>query len=151
MPAKDAFCNELHKRFKRLADDAWAVKWVKRLRIKPPFHLFPEVVQKLKEVRTQAIRVVPLFDSKPWWKEFSAMSVDSIRPNDVKLYARDDTGRLRQRLCPTIEFLFDGGLISDGSCTSDQPGGCAHRCLLLRAPVGARSRNRRGRLRSHDC
>ena len=29
--AKDAFCNELNKRFKRLADDAWAVKWYKRL------------------------------------------------------------------------------------------------------------------------
>ena len=27
VPAKDAFCNELNKRFKRLADDAWAAKW----------------------------------------------------------------------------------------------------------------------------
>ena len=29
VPAKDAFCNELNKRFKRLADNAWAVKWDK--------------------------------------------------------------------------------------------------------------------------
>ena len=29
VPAKDAFCNELHKRSKGLADDAWAVKWKK--------------------------------------------------------------------------------------------------------------------------
>ena len=31
VPAEDAFFNELHKRSKRLADDAWAVKWDKRL------------------------------------------------------------------------------------------------------------------------
>ena len=49
MPAKDAFCNELDKRFKRLADDAWAVKWDRRLWINSPFHLSREVVQKLKE------------------------------------------------------------------------------------------------------
>ena len=46
MPAKDAFCNELNKRFKRLADNAWAVKWDKRLWINPPFHLLGEVVHK---------------------------------------------------------------------------------------------------------
>ena len=48
------------------------------------------------------------------------MTVDSIRlPHNVKLYARDDTGPLRQRPWPTVAFLVDGGLISDGSCTSD--------------------------------
>ena len=60
-----AFCNELNKRFKRLADDAWAVKWDKTLWINPPFHLSGEVVQKTKEDRTQAILVVPLWDWKP--------------------------------------------------------------------------------------
>ena len=64
MPAKDAFCNELNKRFKRLADDAWAVKWDKRLWINSPFHLLEEVVQILKEYHTQAILVVPLWDCK---------------------------------------------------------------------------------------
>ena len=95
VPAKDAFCNELNKRFKRLADDAWAVKWDKRLWINPPFHLLGEVVQKIKEDRMQAILVVPLWHWKPWWKDFLAMTVDSIRPpHDVKLCARDDTGPL---------------------------------------------------------
>ena len=50
VPAKDAFCNELNKRFKRLADDAWAVKWDKRLWINPPFHLLGEVVQKKRRI-----------------------------------------------------------------------------------------------------
>ena len=48
------------------------------------------------------------------------MTVDSIDlPHDVKLCAREDTGPLQQRLWPTVAFLVDGGLISDGSCTSD--------------------------------
>ena len=48
------------------------------------------------------------------------MTVDSIRrPHDVRLYARDYTGPLRQRPWPSVTFLVDGGLISDGSCTSD--------------------------------
>ena len=84
--AKDAFCNELNKRFKRLADNAWAVKWDKRLWINPSFHLFGEVVQKIKEERTKAILVVPLWDWKQWSKDVLAMTVDSIRlPHDVKL------------------------------------------------------------------
>ena len=120
VPAKDAFRNELNKRFKCLADDAWAVKWDKRLWINPPFHLLGEVVQKIKEDRTQAILVVPLWDWKPWWKDVLAMTVDSIHlPHDVKLYATNDTGPLRQRPWPSVAFLVDGGLISDGSCTSD--------------------------------
>ena len=69
----------------------------------------------MKEDHTQAILVVP-----PWWKDVLAMTVKSIRLlPDVKLYARDDTGPLRQRPWPTVAFLVDGGLISDGSCTSD--------------------------------
>ena len=120
MPANDAFCNELNKCFKRLADDAWAVKSDRRLWINPPFHLLGEVVQKIKENRTQAILVVPLWDGKLWWKDVLAMIVDSIRlPHDVKLYARDNTGLLRQQPWPTVAFLVDRGLISDGSCTSD--------------------------------
>ena len=120
VPAKDAFCNELNKRFKRLADDAWEVKWDKRLWINPPFDLLGDVVQKLKEDRTRAILVVPLWDWKPWWKDVLAMTGDSIcLPYDVKLCARDDTGPLRQRPWPTVAFLVNGGLISDGSCTSD--------------------------------
>ena len=48
------------------------------------------------------------------------MTVDSIRlPHDVKLYARHNTCPLRQRPWRTVAFLLDGGLISDGSCTSD--------------------------------
>ena len=95
MAAKDVFCNELNKRFKRLADDAWAVKWDKRLWINPPFHLLGEVPQKLKEDLTQALLVVPLLDWKHWWKNVFAMTADTIRlPHDVKLYARDNTGRL---------------------------------------------------------
>ena len=120
VPAKDAFCNGSNKHFKRLADDAWAVKWDKRLWIKPPFHLLGDVVQKLKEGRTHAILVVPLWDWKPWWKDVLAMTIDSVcLPHDVKLYSRDETGPLGQRPWPTVTFLLDGGLISDGSCTSD--------------------------------
>ena len=49
------------------------------------------------------------------------MTVDSIcLPNNVKLYARDDTGPLQHWLWVTVTFLVNGGLISDGSCTSDQ-------------------------------
>ena len=48
------------------------------------------------------------------------MTVDFIRlPYDVKLYARDHTGPLRQQPWPTVAFVVDGGLISDGSYTSD--------------------------------
>ena len=46
MPAKNTFCNELNKLLKRLADDAWAVKWDKGLWMNHPFHLLGEVVQK---------------------------------------------------------------------------------------------------------
>ena len=120
MPAEDAFCNEVNKRFKRLADNAWAVNWDERLWINPPFHFLGELVQKIKEDRTQAILAVPLWDWKPWWKDALAMTVDSIRlPHDVTLYARDDTDPLQQRLWPTVAFLVNEGLISDGSCTSD--------------------------------
>ena len=89
MPAKDAFCNESNKRFKRLADDAWAVKWDKTLCINPPSHLLGEVVQKIKEDRTQAILVVPLWDWKPWWKDVLAMTVDSIRTPGTTLVPCD--------------------------------------------------------------
>ena len=48
------------------------------------------------------------------------MTVDTIRlPQDVKLYAREDTGPLRQRSWPTVAFLVNRGLISDRSCTPD--------------------------------
>ena len=121
VPAKDAFCNELNKRFKRSADDAWALKRERRLWINTAFHLLGEVVQKLKEDRTQAILVVPLWNWKPWCKDVLAMTVDSIRlPHDVKLYARDDTCPLRQRPWPTVAFLGDGGLISDRHRTMGQ-------------------------------
>ena len=120
MPAKEAFCNELTKRFKRLADDAWAVKLEKRLWSNPSFHLLGDDVQKIKEECTQAILVVPRWDWKPWWKDVLAMTVNSIcLPHNVKLYARDDTGHLQQWLWPTVKFLDDRGLISNGSCTLD--------------------------------
>ena len=120
VPAKDAFCNEVNKHFKRLADDACAVKWDKRLWINPSFHLFGEVVQKIKEHCTQGILVVPSCYWKPWWKVVLAMTVDSIHlPQDIKLYARDDTGPLRQQPRPIVTFLVDRGLISDRSSTSD--------------------------------
>ena len=96
MPARDAFCNEPNKRFKRLAEDAWAVKWDKRLWIKRPFHLLGEVVQKMKKDRNQAILVVPLWDWNLWCKDFLAMTVDSIRlPQDVELNATGNTGPMR--------------------------------------------------------
>ena len=119
MTAKDAFPNDLNKRFKHLAGDAWAVEWVTRLWMNPPIHFLGDVVPKNKEDRTQAILVVPLWDWKPWWKDFLAMTAVSIHLcHDVKLYAREDTGPLRQRPWPIVAFLVDGGLISDGSCTS---------------------------------
>ena len=66
VPAQEAFCNGLNKRFKRLADNAWALKGDKRLWINPPFHLLGEVDQKIEEDRTQAILVVPQCNWKPW-------------------------------------------------------------------------------------
>ena len=51
VPAKDAFCQEFNKGFQRLADDAWAVKWHRRLWIKPPLHLLGELVQNVKKDR----------------------------------------------------------------------------------------------------
>ena len=93
MHAEEAFCNELNKRFKRLADDAWAVKWDERLPIRPPSQLLGEVVQNLKEDRTQAILVVPPWDWKPWLRDVLAITINSISlRQDVKLYARDKTG-----------------------------------------------------------
>ena len=52
VPPIDAFCNELNKRFQRLADAAWAVKWDERLWTNPPFHLQGDDVQKVEEDHT---------------------------------------------------------------------------------------------------
>ena len=83
VPATDAFCNELNKPFKRLADDAWAVKRDKGMWINPTFHLLGEVVQKLKEGGTQAILVVPLGDWKLWSLD-CRFKVKTVLLNSIK-------------------------------------------------------------------
>ena len=45
------------------------IKWDKKLWINPPFHLIQQVIHKIKQDKTQAILVVPLWDDKPWFQE----------------------------------------------------------------------------------
>ena len=109
----------LEKVLKEAFLKAWAPKKDKQLWIQPPFHLLGEVVPKIKEDCTDAFFVVPVCDWRLWWKDVLAITVDSIRLlHDVNLYARDNTGPLRQGPWPTIVILVGRGLISDGRCTS---------------------------------
>ena len=63
--------------------------------INPPFHLIQQVIHKIKQDKTQAILVLPLWDDKPWFQESHNICVDYIElPRRIKLYARDDTGSL---------------------------------------------------------
>ena len=94
-PQYDAFANRENKRFDKHFRDAWTHKWDKKLCINPPFHLIQQVIHKIKQDKTQAILVVPLWDDKPWFQELQDICVDYIElPRKIKLYARDDTGPL---------------------------------------------------------
>ena len=64
-PQYDAFANRENKRFDKHFRDAWTHKWDKKLWINPPFHLIQQVIHKIKQDKTQAILVVPLWDDKP--------------------------------------------------------------------------------------
>ena len=68
-PQYDAFANRENKRFDKHFCDAWTVNWDKKLWINPPFHLIQQVIHKIKQDKTQAILVVPLWDDKPWFQE----------------------------------------------------------------------------------
>ena len=59
---------------------------------------------------------MPLWDDKPWFQELQDICVDFIElPRKIKLYARDDTGPLRQ--C-SLAFLVDGELHDSDSADS---------------------------------
>ena len=74
----DAFANRMNKRFDKHFSDAWTHKWDKKLWINPPFHLIQQVIHKIKQDKTQAILVVPLWDDKPWFQELQDICVDYI-------------------------------------------------------------------------
>ena len=76
-------------------------------------------MHKIKQDKTQAILVVPLWDDKPWFQELQNICVDYIElPRKIKLYARDDTGALRQRSWSSLALLVDGGLPDPDSANS---------------------------------
>ena len=66
-PQYDAFANRENKKFDNYFRDAWTQKRDKKLWINPPFHLIQHVIHKVKQDKTQAILVVPLWDDKPWF------------------------------------------------------------------------------------
>ena len=118
-PQYDAFANRKNKRFDKHFRDAWTHKWDKKLWINPPFHLIQQVIHKIKQDKTQAILVVPLWDDKPWFQELQDICVDYIElPRKIKLYARDDTGPLPQRSWSSLAFLVDGKLSDSNSADS---------------------------------
>ena len=118
-PQYDAFANRENKRFDKHFRDAWTHKWDKKLWINPPFHLIQQVIQKIKQNKTQAILVVPLWDDKPWFQELQDICVDYIELfRMIKLYARDDTGPLPQRSWSSLAFLVDGKLSDSDSADS---------------------------------
>ena len=118
-PQYDAFANRENKRFDKHFRDAWTHKWDKKLWINPPFHLIQQVIHKIKQDKTQAILVVPLWDDKPWFQELQDICVDYIElPRKIKLYARDDTGPLPQRSWSSLAFLVDGKLSDSNSADS---------------------------------
>ena len=61
----DAFANRETKRFDTYFRDAWIQKWDKKLCINPLFQLIQQVIHKIKQDKTQAILIVPLWDDKP--------------------------------------------------------------------------------------
>ena len=115
----DAFANPENKKFDKYFRDARTKKWDKKPCINPPFHLTQQVINKIKQDKTQAILVVPLWDDKPWFQELQDICVDYIElPRKIKLYGRDDTGPLRQRSWSSLAFLVDGGLPDSDSVDS---------------------------------
>ena len=118
-PQYDAFANRENKRFDKHFRDAWTHKWDKKLWINLPFHLIQQVIHKIKQDKTQAILVVPLWDDKPWFQELQEICVDYIElPRKIKLYARDDTGPLPQRPWSSLAFLVDVKLSDSDSADS---------------------------------
>ena len=82
---------------------------------------------KKKEDDTQAILIVPVWADQPWFAELEEILVDSVElARGIKLYARDDTGPLRQRSWSTLPLLVDGRLSdpdwahSDESCVGSE-------------------------------
>ena len=111
VPLYDAFANFKNRRFRRHFQDAWSWKWNKPLWRNPPFHLIQQVLNKIKRDQAQCILIVPCWETKSWWAQLDAITVDCIQlPKGMKLYARDDTGPLRQREWSTCAFLVDGRL-----------------------------------------
>ena len=77
-PQYDAFANRENKRFDNYFRDTWTQKWYKKLWMNPPFHLIQQVIHKIKQDKTQAILVVPLWDDKPWFQELQDICVNYI-------------------------------------------------------------------------
>ena len=110
-PQYDAFANRENKRFDIYFRDAWTQKWDKKLGINPLYHLIQQVIHKIKQDRIHAILVVPFWEHKPWFQELQDISIDHIElPGKIKVYARDDTGPLRQGSWSSLPFLVDAGL-----------------------------------------
>ena len=91
----------------------------KKLWISPAFHLIQQVIQKIKQDKTQAILVVPVWDDMPWLHELQDFCVDYIElPRKIKLYTRDNTRPLRQRSRSSLASLVDRGLPDSHSSDS---------------------------------
>ena len=91
----------------------------RKLCINIPFHLIQQVIHKIKQDETQAILVVPLSEDKLWFEKLQDICVDYIElRGKIKLYARDDTGPMRQRSWSSLTFLVDGGLPDSDSAYS---------------------------------
>ena len=64
-PQYGAFANHENERFDNCFRDAATQKGDNQLWIDTPFHLIQQVIHKIKQDKTKAILVVPLWDDKP--------------------------------------------------------------------------------------
>ena len=110
----------MNKRFDKHFSDAWTHKWDKKLWINPPFHLIQQVIHKIKQEKTQAILVVPLWDDKPLVSGITRhlCRLHRTSPGRLSCMPGTTTGPLPQRSWSSLAFLVDGKLSDSNSADS---------------------------------
>ena len=87
----DAFANKKSKRFSKFYENALSEEWSEPLWINPPFHVFPGVVEQLKQSGAKAIFIVA-----NWPKQTLFKDIFELRHKGVKLYCEDNGKPLPQ-------------------------------------------------------